>query len=378
MFGGPTLEVDLHKIKENAEAVSDLCHRHGVQVLGVTKGFSAISDIVKAMNDGGVDGLADARLENIISLREAGFNQELTMLRLPRLSKVDEVVRYADASLNSEFDVMKALNLAAEKQGKTHRVILMVDVGDLREGVMPELAEDMAYRLCGLKSIRLAGIGSNMGCFGGVLPSPVNLGLLQEIARSIEHKVGFKLDVISGGGTSSLLLLENCMLPRDINQLRVGEGILLGTDTTNNRIIPWLHQDAFVLHAEVIEVSDKPSIPVGEIGLDALGNSPVFTDRGVRRRAILALGKQDVILEGIRPVDSKIIVLGASSDHLIVDITDAEETIKVGCEIMFHLTYSGLLSLCSSKYVNKSFKEGEHWLSVSEYPTGNSLRDWSS
>jgi len=178
------------------------------------------------------------------------------------------------------------------------------------------------------------------------------------LGNAVENQLDCKLDIISGGGTSTLFLVENNQVPAGVNQLRIGEGILLGTDTTNNRIIPWLHHDAFLLRAEVIEMNCKPSIPTGTIGRDAFGEIPEFTDLGIRKRAILSMGKQDVNIEGIVPIDSKLIILGASSDHLIIDITDSEQSIKVGSEINFSLTYSGVLSVSDSKYVAKRFTGG--------------------
>ena len=355
----PHLEVDLGKIKSNTKKVVELCHAQKIKVLGVTKGFSAMPQIVKALLGGGVDGLADARMENIIDLRNFGFTDPTTLLRIPRLSNVSNVVQYADTSVNSEIAVVSALAQAAKTMKKQHQIILMVDVGDLREGIMTENALATAAQIINMEGVKLIGIGTNMGCFGGVLPDVNNLSLLTELGMAIENTLGCKLEVISGGGTSSLKQVESSSIPQGINQLRIGEGILLGTDTTNNRKIPWLHQDAFVLRAEVIEVKDKPSVPIGTIGRDAFGNVPQFVDAGIRKRAIVALGKQDVYVEGIIPLADHMIILGASSDHLIVDISDAQQAVQVGDNIEFALTYSGLLSVSTSRYVSKLFKGGD-------------------
>ncbi len=357
---GTYLEIDLDKIEQNSQRIIEICRPSGVEVLGVTKGFTAIPKIVSAMIDGGVESLADSRLENIMSLRKKGFTEGMTLLRIPRLSLVKKVVGYANYSVNSEYEVIKALSEAALSEGIKHKIILMVDVGDLREGVMPDDALEIAGRISSLKGIILAGIGTNMGCYGGILPTINNLSMLMDIAKEIQSRLGMKLEIISGGGTSSLKLIEKNELPKGINQLRVGEGILLGTDTTHDNHIPWLHQDAFILRTEVIEVKVKPSVPIGEIGLDAFGNAPVFEDVGMRKRAIVSLGKQDVNIEGLFPMDTKIQVLGASSDHLIVDVTDAGEDIKVGGQISFRLNYQGLLFLSNSKYVKKVFRKVNH------------------
>lgn len=356
----PFLEVDLEKIRRNTEQVVSLCRSHNIEVLGVTKGFSAMPPIVSAIAQGGVAGLADSRVENFVELRENGFRQPFTLLRIPRLSNVENVVLYSDTSVNSEITVIQALSEAAIKLNKVHKIILMVDVGDLREGFLQEQVLDVVHEFAGLKGIELQGLGTNMGCYGGILPSTENLSLLVEMGRAVQDTLGLEIPVFSGGGTSSLYLIEKGVMPKGINQLRVGEGILLGTDTTNQRKIPYLFDDAFTLWAEVIEVKEKPSVPIGSIGRDAFGNIPVFVDQGIRKRAILAIGKQDVYMEGIFPLPEGLRVLGGSSDHLIVDVTEGNREFAVGDQIPFRLTYSGLLSACSSKYVTKYFKGGEY------------------
>ena len=356
------LEVDLDKIKYNAAKIVELCHSHGIEVLGVTKGFTAIPQIVTAILEGGVDGLADARMENIFELRNEGFSESITLLRIPRLSNVENVVKYCNVSVNSEVAVIRALGQIAKKIGVEHQVILMVDVGDLREGIMIENVLDTVRKVVGMEGIKLVGLGTNMGCFGGVLPEYRNLNVLVKLGKMIETKLGVTMKVLSGGGTSSLLLVERDEIPTGINQLRIGEGMLLGTDTTNHRIIDWLENDAFILKAEVIEAKFKPSVPIGNIGRDAFGNIPEFADVGIRNKAIVALGKQDAYIEGLIPVDKEVTILGASSDHTILDITDITRKIRVGDELAFHVTYSGLLSVSQSRYVKKVFRKDNVWL----------------
>ena len=355
MKTGTYLEINLNKIEENARRIIEKCEPLGIEILGVTKGFTAIPRIVKAITSGGINSLADSRMENIISLRKKGFTQDITLLRSPGLSSVKKVAEYTNYSVNSEYAVIKAMSDAALALNKRHKIILMVDVGDLREGVLPEDALEMARKAARLKGITLSGVGTNMGCFGGILPTLRNLNLLIAIAKEIENKVGIKLELISGGGTSSLKLVEKGEIPAGINQLRIGEGILLGTDTTHDRIIPWLHQDAFTLKTEVIELKIKPSVPIGRTGYDAFGQTPVFEDKGFRNRAIVSVGKQDVNIDGLIPATPGMQVMGASSDHLLVDVTDTAESIVVGDQIAFKLNYSGLLFLSNSRYVKKQF-----------------------
>lgn len=357
----PVLKIDLLKVRNNAAKIVDKCTSAGISVLGVTKGFNALPEIVVAMVAGGIDALTDSRMENIMAMRRAGFKQPMTLLRIPRLSNVENVIAYANVSVNSELAVIQALSQAAKKQQKKHQILLMVDVGDLREGVMPSNVLSLVRQIVKLDSVELIGLGTNMGCFGGVLPDCHNLGLLVELGKLIEKEFTFRLNVISGGGTSTLKLVEDEAIPPGINQLRIGEGVLLGTDTTHGRAIPWLEQDAFRLFVEVIEVKAKPSVPIGNIGHDVFGQVPHFEDVGIRNRAIVAIGKQDVYIEGLMPVDRNIIVLGASSDHLILDITDVGHKIQVGDLIEFSLSYSGLLLACSSPYITKVFAGGNYY-----------------
>jgi predicted amino acid racemase len=349
------LEINLGKIEENACRIAELCSKQGIEVLGVTKGFSALPRIVRSMIRGGIEKLADARLDNIISLRKQHFANSMTLLRIPRLSTVEKVVAFTDCSINSEYKVIKALSDKAVGRGIKHNIVLMIDVGDLREGVLPEDAAEAAENIVQLPGVTLSGIGTNMGCYGGILPTAHNLNLLLEIKADIERKAGIELEVVSGGGTSSLKLVEDGCMPKGINQLRIGEGILLGTDTTHGYQVPWLHQDAFLLRMEIIEVKTKPSVPIGVTGHDSFGKRPVFVDRGLRKRAIVALGRQDVNIEGLIPADKNMHILGGSSDHIIVDVTDATGEISVGDLMTFRLNYQGLLTSCSSRYIKKLY-----------------------
>ena len=290
-----------------------------------------------------------------MALRKQHFSQSITLLRIPRLSTAEKVIMFTDCSINSEYDVIKTLADKASGKGISHNIVLMIDVGDLREGVLPEDAADIAEKIVRLSGVTLCGIGTNMGCYGGILPTARNLNLLLEMKKDIERKAGVELEIISGGGTSSLKLVEDGSIPHGINQLRIGEGILLGTDTTHGYQVPWLHQDAFLLRTEIIEVKIKPSMPIGVTGHDSFGNRPVFIDKGLRKRAIVALGKQDVNIEGLLPMDRNIHIMGGSSDHLIVDVTDAAGDISVGDLMTFKLNYQGLLTSCGSRYIKKIY-----------------------
>ena len=350
----PCLEIDLGRVRHNASVINKLCTGKKIEIIGIIKGFNAIPEIVQAMIGSGIKFLGASRLENIQTLIAAGIEAEMMLIRIPMLHEVDLVVKLTNCSLNSEISVMEALSLAAMKQNKIHEIIIMVDLGDLREGILPEEVCDTVKKILPMKGVYLKGLGVNFDCVSGFQPSVSALTELVLLSQKIEKDLGIVLEVISGGSTSSLGLVVQDTIPAQINQLRVGEGILLGhSDIFTN--LENTFQDAFILSAEIIELKNKESLPTGKIGRDSFGQIPKFHAEGVRKRAILAIGKQDVYPDHLFPLDKKIKIIAASSDHLIIDVTDSAVNYKVGEEIQFLLSYPGILSTTTSKYVSLRF-----------------------
>lgn len=352
MMKFPRVEVNYNKLVHNVRVIKEKCTTHDINMMGVTKVFCAIPDIAKAYVDGGVDYLADSRVENLKKMKDLEVPKVL--LRLPMLSEAKDVVSYADISMNSELETIKALDAAAKEAGKKHKIIVMTDLGDLREGVWPSDLMAFIEEVLKLDSIVVEGLGVNLTCYGGVVPDATNLGRLCDLAGEIEARYELKLNIVSGGNSSSLYLLDRNQMPDGVNNLRPGEALVLGRETAFGDPIENTHQDAFMLKAQIIELKEKQSVPIGTIGMDAFGNTPSFTDRGMRKRAILGIGKQDVDPGNLEPNDDKMIILGASSDHLIVDVTDSASTLKVGDVVEFKLDYGSLLQLSTSEYVAKA------------------------
>lgn len=350
----PQLTIDLNKIKANADTLSRLCAQHHIKIMAVTKSFCGDLRIVQALSETSIDYLADSRIQNLAKYEM--FNLPKVLLRLPMLSEIKEVIRYADYSLNSEPTVLEALSREAQAADKQHGLILMFDLGDLREGILPQEMDDYLGLILNLPHLYLAGIGVNLTCYGGIIPDEKNLGQLAQLARTIESKYGLSLEIISGGNSSSLYLLEDeSGCPKPINNLRLGESLVLGRETAFASPLPNLHTDAFKLECELIELKTKGSKPTGQIGRDAFGNVPHFQDRGMIKRGILAIGRQDVDPAHLKPLDTSIQILGASSDHLILDLSQCREAYRVGDIIDFELNYASLLSLFTSPYVSRVY-----------------------
>lgn len=349
----PRLEIYYDKILENARNIINLCHSHGVKIACVTKVVSAHPSVVEAFVEAGADMLADSRLQNLLYIKQLGYNLPLMLLRIPTISEAEDVVRIADISLNSMITTIKALSYYAYQNGLIHKVIIMVDVGDLREGIMPEHVLDTLKQAKEQRNIEIIGLGCNLACYGGVIPTPENMKKLIEIRDLCRQETGLELPIISGGNSSGLPLLLSGKMPKEINHFRVGETILLGRNVIDRSPFPNTRQDTFIGVGEIIELEHKPSVPIGDRGQDAFGGYVHFEDRGIRLRAICNLGRQDVLLDNIVPCDSNITVLGGSSDHLILDVTDCKQKLKVGDIVKFYPGYGALLALSTSKYVYK-------------------------
>jgi predicted amino acid racemase len=351
----PELIFHLDRIEQNARQVVQTCRQAGISVCGVTKVTGGFPPVAVAMIRGGVQSIADARLINLARLRRAGLGIPLLLLRSTTPAEAEETVEWADTSIQSSLETLVALSRAALRRGRKHKVLLAVESGDLREGVMPADVSARALAVETLPGLQLEGLATNYACLSGVLPTVENGRMFVDVARQVESMIGRKLDALSGGATVSLALVEQGTLPPGINQLRVGEAILCGTDTSGRRNVPGTRQDTVELHASVIEVENKPSVPSGPLGRNAFGQVPNFIDRGVRPRAILTLGRIDMEWDELLPLEAGIEIVGASSDHLVVDLGDAQRSIQVGDRLGFAAGYHSILRASVSPYVQKKF-----------------------
>jgi predicted amino acid racemase len=357
----PRLIVNLKKLHHNVSLVLGNCRDMGISVCGVIKGFNGLPKAVVEFKRAGCNQLGTSRMLQIKELHMAGIEAEYLLLRIPMLTEVEDVVEYADISLNSDIKVLRALDKAAEKAGKKHGVIIMADMGDLREGFWDkrELLECAEIIENDLGNLILKGIGTNLGCYGSIKPTVQKMKELIVLAERVEERIGRTLEIISGGATSSYPLVLDGSMPKRINHLRIGEGIINNYDLPEiwNLEITNMNPDIFVLEAEVIEVKDKPTHPVGEICVDSFGYKPEYIDRGVRKRAILGAGKLDyAVNDKIFPQKEGIEVIGASSDHMIVDVDNNIGNVQVGDIMKFNLSYPSLMYLSSSRYINVIYK----------------------
>ncbi len=346
----PRLQIDLTKIRHNARVLIRKLKRRGIATTGVTKAFLGLPELAKAFVDAGVCALGDARIENIEAMRRGHVAAKMMLIRSPMLSQVERVVASADLSFNTEPEVISALSLAARASGRMHDVLLMVELGDLREGIMPSELASVVRHTLQLSNVSLKGIGANLACRSGVRPDAKNMAHLSDLANAIEAQFCIAIGTVTGGNSSNLDWAFSASQVGRINDLRLGESILLGKDPSYCRPISGLHTDAITLVAEVIEAKMKPSIPWGELGQSAFGHVGSRVDRGNICQAILAVGRQDLDASDLQP-PAGVRILGVSSDHLVVRSTFG--TLAVGDELEFQLNYSALLRAMTSPFVAK-------------------------
>nr|WP_321255637.1 alanine/ornithine racemase family PLP-dependent enzyme [uncultured Pseudodesulfovibrio sp.] len=348
----PYLEIDLSKLHSNAKKLISMFGDRGIQITAVTKSFLGEPRIANCFVSAGISSFGDSRIENIIRMKNAGVQARFLLIRTPSASEAHDVVTYADASLNTELLVIAKLSKAALEKGLVHDIILMVEMGDLREGILRQDLNKTIKKVHQMKGIRLIGLGTNMACLNGVKPTKNNMDHFSSLADTYEKEYGINFHIISGGNSANFdWMLQNNNLGR-VNNVRLGESLLLGRESLSRKHIEGLHLDAFSLVAEVIESKIKPSLPEGETGLDAFGNTPHVEDKGKMLRAIVALGKQDVHVAGLIPL-MDVDILGSSSDHVILDATRAP--LHVGDHVRFSVDYTAFLSSMTSPFVGSVF-----------------------
>lgn len=354
-MSAPRLEIHLGRLHHNARTLVERLGRRGISITGVSKATLGLPEIVHTWVAAGIRSIGESRIESIEALAASGISVPMLLVRAPMLSQVDRVVAHAAISCNSEPVVLEALARSAARQGVHHGVVLMVELGDLREGILAVDLEAITQSTLALPSLQLMGIGTNLGCQNGIAPNAVNMAELSRLATALEHRFAVRLPWCSGGNSANLPWLAAGGEPGRINHLRLGEALLLGREPLGRTAIPGLHTDAFTLVAEVIEAKRKPTHPWGERGRTSFSAAPVLPpsgEPGDEQRALLALGEQDIDPAGLHP-PAGVTIRGASSDHLVVGCRGKPP--QVGDEQRYQLSYSALLRAMTSPFVSRCF-----------------------
>jgi len=360
----PILEINLTKIQHNAKVIKNILARRNISIIGVNKVTQGNPLIAKSLVQGGIEYIGDSRITNIIKMKENGVNAQFVLIRVPSHSEIPLVIEHSDYSVNSELETIKLLANEAKKREKVHNIILMIDMGDNREGIDPSNLELFVKEILNLKNLRLSGIGTNMKCFRGIIPTEENMEQLSNYAKNIKEKFNIDLKFVSGGNSANYKWCISNKNLGAINNLRIGEAIFLGRETINFDPIPNLYSDVFKLTAEIVELKKRTINYQGEFVSNAFGepvkNFQINDKNGegkiqknkTRVQALIDLGRQDTAINGLTPMEN-IKILGASSDYLVVEIIDND--LYIGQKMHFNLNYEALLRAIGSPYISKKY-----------------------
>ncbi len=354
------LELYRSKLRHNHSFLSELFTKNNIEWGIVTKILCGNETFLREVVALGEKEFHDTRISNLKMLKKLAPDSQTVYIKPPANRSIPNLVRYADVSFNSELHTIQALSAEAVKQGRTHKVIIMVEMGDLREGVMGDHLVDFYSHVFQLPNIEIVGLGTNLNCLNGIMPTQdklIQLGLYKQL---IEVKFDKHIPWITGGTSVTIPLLLKHQLPKGMNHFRVGEALFFGKDLFTDGMIKGMRSDVFKLHTEVIELHEKPMTPTGEQRTNVSGITPEVKESNFGRtsfRAIIDIGLLDVNPKDLHPLEKGITIIEASSDMLVLDLANNPTQTKVGDLISFNLNYMGALGIMNSNYIDKVVRE---------------------
>ena len=354
------ITLNTQKLKDNYTYLDHLFKKNGIEWSVVAKLLCGNKLYLEQVLNLGIRQICDSRVSNLKTIKSINPNVETVYIKPPPKRSINAVIRYADVSFNTEFETIKMLSEAAVSAHKKHKIVIMIELGELREGVLRDAFIDFYAKVFELPNIEVSGIGTNLTCMYGVLPNHDKLIQLSLYTQLVEAKFNKKIPYISGGASVTIPLIERGLLPKGINHFRVGETLFLGTDVYHNKAFEHMHNDVFKLYAEVIELNEKPLLPSGEMGYNLNGEQPSFDETlaGTSTlRAIVDVGLLDIEANHITPVEQDMEIAGASSDMIVIDLGKNKRNIKVGDLIEFKMDYMGILRIMNSNYVEKKLEQ---------------------
>jgi len=353
------IELDVQKLNENYKYLDKIFRKNDIQFSVVSKMLCGNKLFLTELLKLPISQVCDSRVSNLKTVKSIKPEIETIYIKPPAKRAIKSVVQYADISMNTESNTIRLLSEEAQRQNKTHKIIIMIELGELREGIMGEDFMTFYEKVFKLKNIEVVGIGTNLTCLYGVLPNHDKLIQLSLYEQLVEARFNRQIPYVSGGSSVTIPLIFQKLLPAGINHFRVGETLFLGTDLYHNSTFEKMNHDVFKLYSEIIELTEKPQVPIGEMGQNVEGESFEFDekDKGKRSyRAIVDIGLLDVGESHIEPVDGDLTLVGASSDMFVIDLGDNDKNYKVGDLLEFKMDYMGVLRTINSRYIDKRVK----------------------
>ncbi len=354
------IAISRKKLKHNHDYLKKLFDHHNIQWGVVTKLLCGNQIYIKEIIDLGLKELMDSRISNLRTIKRIDPTVKTIYIKPPPRRSIRSLVKYADASMNTDLETLKLISKEAVRQDKTHEVIIMVEMGELREGVMGEDLVSFYSQVFELPNIEIIGFGTNLNCLYGVMPSRDKLIQLSLYKQIVEVKFNRKIKLLSGGTSVTIPMLAKQQVPPGLNHFRVGETLYFGANLWTGKTIKGMKDDVITFKAEIIELIEKPVVPEGNLAENPSGESFEINadDYGKTSwRALLDVGLLDIGPDFLIPMDKNMEMAGASSDILVIDLGKNPKNYQVGDFIKFKLKYMGALRLFNSDYIIKRLED---------------------
>jgi len=363
------LVIDSKKIHSNFKKLTKFLKKHNMQWTLISKVLAgnkpALRKILSTEEIQNIHSIGDSRLSSLQNIKEIDPDIVTMYIKPPAIKYTKAVVKYSDISFNTSYETIKVLNEEARKLDKIHRVIIMIEMGSLREGILRANIMEFYSKIFELSNIEVIGLGTNIGCMYGIEPTYDKLIQLSLYKQLIEAKFDVNLELISGGSSITLPLIEEEKIPKSLNHFRIGEAVFLGTSPFSGEKFHDLHTDAFEYVANIIEMEKKRVKPEGKISEANVGHTnDVAKDESFNEiyRAVLDFGILDVDVKEIKPKDDRVEFLGTTSDMTVYSLGEniskksKKKKYNVGNSIKFNPSYMAVARLMTSKFVKKRVK----------------------
>lgn len=364
-----TLNISLAAINENLEKLNALMQSRNKQWTLIVKVLGShqetLARLLKLPALKQIHSIGVSHWETLKLIKDIDPATLTMFIKPPALSYLKKIVRYADVSFNSSLSTILALNTEAQKLGIIHKIVVTIEMGEIREGIHRENLITFYEKVFNLPHIEVVGLATNLGCMHGIRPTFDKLIQLTLYKQILEYKFNHKLPLVSGGSSITLPLLLMDKVPQEMNHFRIGEAAFLGTSPLYNKQFEDLRCDAFEFEADIVELYSKESVPDGEITDSAVGTHTIANHSETETvelassarsfKAICDFGMLNVNAQHLTPKDDKVKFFGNSSDLTVFDLGEERPGYRTGDSLLFSPDYTAVASLMLSPYVEKRF-----------------------
>jgi len=353
------VRIHIEKIYENIDIIHKLMLANDKEWSLVLKCLGGEREIIDKVLEyplvHKIHSISSSHWQELSLAKELHSNLRTIVIRPTFLKLSNVIIDNCDISLESSLAAIKALNDSAKNADKNHNIVVMIEMGDLREGIRREGLIPFYNNVFELKNIRIVGIGANIGCMFGDLPTYDKLLHLVLYSQLLEAKYNSKMELVSGGTSITLPLLDTGEVPVGVNHFRIGEAVFLGTSPYDNRRYAGLNTDCFEFESNILELYRKESLPEKKVRLTSKSKEELNQREYGSYKALVDFGNIDVDPRNLISLDKKVRFFGNSSDLSVYDLGENLREYKTGDVLRFTMKYIGLAQLMNSKYIEKTF-----------------------